>query len=147
MQLTNTDLRRYSRFIYCHIHRYDYGYRRPGEDIYRIPKATLLQARQAKSNRSLIKLSEKHLRQHLSQESTYYYTGQRKTTTLLLCVDIDAHEGQEDAWDVARYLRFWWFKDSYIERSTNGAGVHLYFRLDLADFPYIATENLHQLFT
>lgn len=144
--ISSTDLRRYSRFLYQHIHRYDYGYKRPGEGFIRIPKQKLLAARNAKSNRKLSRITEKHLRQHLQNETTYYYTGQRKTHFLLLCVDIDAHEGQEDAWDVANYLKFWWFKDCYMEASTNGAGVHLYIRLDLTDFPYISSRELHRLF-
>ncbi len=147
MTISGKDLRRYSRFVYQHIHRFDYGYRRPREPIIRIPKAKLQAARKAKSYRSLIKLSEKHLRRHLQRETTYYYTGQRKTHTLLLCIDIDAHQGQQDAWDVAAYLKFWWFNDCYIEMSTNGAGVHLYIRLDLSGFPYISNKTLHALFS
>lgn len=142
--MTPSNLRKFARFLYEHIHRYDYGYD-VGNGRKRIPKASIQQARIRKSYRGLKQLTETLIKTHLTQKVTYYYVGSHKSRRLLLCVDIDAHEGQSDSLDVANYLNFWWLEgNGYIEPSTNGLGIHLYF---LVSYPeYTATETLKVLF-
>src|ERR1035437_6059073 len=97
--LSSKQLRQYSRFLYRHISRYDFGYcyfRNGIKSKGRVLKEKLLYAKKIKSNRSLEKLTEKHLKYHLNGSNTYYYTGTHKCRELLLCVDIDAKLGEPD---------------------------------------------------
>jgi hypothetical protein len=138
--LTNKELRQYSRFIYKHVHRFDYGWK-DSRGKSRVTKESLLRCKQRKSYKGMSKLTESQLRLHLDGEKVYYYTGQRLTPFLLLCLDIDAHEGEMDAPEVAKYLARY-FASSYYEPSTNYIGVHLYIRIVIPD--YTTTASLHK---
>jgi len=54
----------------------------------------------------------------------YPYVG-----VMLLCADIDCHNGEKDARRVADWLLTDHFPGAYCEPSTNGKGIHLYIKL------------------
>ena len=91
--------------------------------------------------RGIEKLTESHLKAHLEETTTYYYTGSRRENILLLCLDLDAHDGQTDAPALAEYLAEKFLRNKcHVEPSTNGMGRHVYF---LASFDrYTSTEAL-----
>ncbi len=73
------------------------------------------------------KFSKTELHYHLNTDIPFYYKSSRSTPTLLFCVDIDAHGGETDAWDVADWIVANYLPHSYSEPSTSGTGVHIYF--------------------
>jgi hypothetical protein len=81
--------------------------------------------------RKIKKLTRKYIVNHLSKETTHYYTCNRKSGVILLGLDIDAHEGQLDAAQAAGWLQEVLSLSCYIESSTNGLGIHLYFLLEV----------------
>jgi len=87
-------LRTYSRWLYPFLNRYNYGSQTPYGDWSQISKAVLQRAIATGRFRYIPKLSERHLTAHLQETMTYYYTGSRRRNILLLCLDVDAHEGQ-----------------------------------------------------
>ncbi len=137
-------LRTYSRWLYRFVNRYNYGWQSPYGDWSQISKAILKQAITTGSFRYIKKLTEKHLKAHLQETMTYYYTGSRRMNILLLCQDVDAHNGEPDASALGDYLATKYLQSNcYIEPSTHKEGRHAYF---LASFdPYSSTANLFAL--
>ena len=137
-------LRTYSRWLYPFISRYNYGSQTPYGDWSQISKAVLQRAIATGRFRYIPKLSERHLTAHLQETMTYYYTGSRRRNILLLCLDVDAHEGQPDAPALAEYLATKYLRNNCaLEPSTHKEGRHIYF---LASFdPYTSTANLFAL--
>lgn len=67
---------------------------------------------------------QNHLEGGLNE--TVYYTTSSLSDTAFLCIDIDAHYGQMNAWDIAVWIVNNYFPQAYFEMSTRGLGVHLY---------------------
>ena len=72
---------------------------------------------------------------------TAYFTGRRyrkgETSCLtLLMIDIDAHQVGElkDAMEFADHLKEKYFRNSYVEVSTNGNGAHIFLIIDKTDW-------------
>jgi len=137
-------LRTYSRWLYPCINRYNYGSQTPYGDWSQISKAVLQRAIATGRFRYIPKLTERHLKSHLEETMTYYYTGSRRQNILLLCLDVDAHDGQPDAPALAEYLATQYLRDNcYIEPSTHKEGRHVYFLASID--PYTSTANLFAL--
>jgi hypothetical protein len=80
------------------------------------------------------KINMTDIEQHLLSnrvEDTKYYTAWAGADTALLCIDIDAHEGQSNAWNVAEWIKGNFLPESYYEPSTHGLGIHLYFLVEV----------------
>jgi len=71
------------------------------------------------------------LEDHLNNRNVCYYTSNPDNNVWLLCIDIDAKNGETDAWDIASFLTDTYFNNAYWEPSTGGNGVHLYIFLDV----------------
>jgi hypothetical protein len=99
-------------------------------------------AAERSSGRWLKKITMTHLAEHLAREDTFYYTSLPKSPTHLLCVDIDAHNGERDAQDLSRWIVAQWFPGAYWEPSTNGLGVHLYLAIDVGYLPRLQFRSL-----
>ena len=65
------------------------------------------------------RLTKTHLERHLSREATYFYVSKRSADVHLLMIDIDAHDGEEDAWQAARWIVESFFPGVYWEPSTD----------------------------
>ena len=133
-------LRKYSKWLYPFISRYNYGSQTPYGDWSQISKTSLKQAIATSRFRYLQKLTERHLKAHLEETMTYYYTGSRRLNILLLCLDVDAHNGQPDAPALADYLATRYLRNNCaIEPSTNKKGRHMYFLASIEQYTPTAT--------
>jgi hypothetical protein len=65
---------------------------------------------------------------HLRENDTLHYTSARGSGYALLCLDIDAHHGQDDALDAIELLAAK-FRGLYFEFSTHYRGFHGYLRV------------------
>ena len=83
---------------------------------------------------------EKHIQGNV--EDTKYYTTWSGSKTALLMIDIDAHEGQTNAIQVAEWVKDNYFPEAYYEPSTHGLGVHMYILVSLVfnNKPFIRAE-------
>jgi hypothetical protein len=137
-------LRRYSQWLYRFISRYNFGSQSPYGDWTQTPKAVLKRAMSSGNFRYVEKLTEWHIKAHLEETMTYYYTGSRRQNVLLLCHDLDSHEGQPDAPALADYYAAKYLRDNCcIEPSTHKIGRHMY---SLVSFdPYLPTATLFTL--
>ena len=77
-------------------------------------------------------LSNMRLAEHLAGRQTCYFRTARSVTTAMLMIDIDAHHGETDAWDLAEHLRQSLFPGAFLEPSTNLRGFHLFVRVEMA---------------
>lgn len=68
-------------------------------------------------------LCQKHIERH----DRLHYTLRRTGEAALVCIDVDAHEGQTDARDVAEFITDAVFPGAYVERSSRG--YHVYIRV------------------
>ena len=137
-------LRKYSCWLYPFINRYNFGSQTPYGDWKQNSKATLKRAISTDRFRYVPMLTERHLKEHLEETMTYYYTGSRRLYILLLCLDVDAHDGEPDAVALGDYLGTKYLRNNcYIEPSTHKDGRHAYF---LASFDwFISTAKLFTL--
>ena len=120
---------RLSRWLYQYIDRYAYGLKPPDQiKPFRRYKDTRLDvAKQSGYGlRHLEKLTMTHVEKHLFGDTRYYYISKPSSHCHLLMVDIDAHDGEQDAWNAAQWLTEMFFPGAYWEPSTNWAGAHLY---------------------
>lgn len=141
-------IRKYSRWLYQFVSRYEHGIRSNGSPIRvnntdklnkAIAESKIKSTKKKLTGFALIpKITEKHLRYHLDKRETFYYISKRgnqdRADRILLMLDIDAHSGQTDSEQVAQWVRANYIPNSYIEPSTNGLGRHLYFILNIESF-------------
>ena len=119
---------RLAKFLYQFIDRYDYGLMAKNDDD---PRRQYSTARLNATAWGLKKLTKTHLEEHLFGDTRYYYTTRRASSIAFLKADIDAHDGERDAWDVASWIIDNYFQGAYFEQSTHGKGAHLYFALNV----------------
>jgi len=133
--------RRLAKWLYQFIDRHDYGLWDVDEDgewgHRRANTKERLNAPRVSGWNRLQRLTMTQIEPHLFSEDvrdTVYYTTSRKSAACLLKVDIDAKNGERDAPDAANWICSNWFEGAYWERSTGGAGVHLYLLVDFNPF-------------
>ena len=129
--MVKTDLiSRYMRFLRSSVDMIDWGYRVGSDKPLRKHEEEYLWAC-LEGHRKPSSFTRNGAAQHLAGEQTYYYVSSRRADTMLLMIDVDAHDGQTDAWDVVEFLTHAGgpFADQYVEQSTNGEGYHIYARL------------------
>jgi hypothetical protein len=69
-------------------------------------------------------LTRTRIERQLDGSAKLYYTSLRKSGFALLCIDVDAHNGQSDALETALYIRDAFFRGAFLEASQRG--YHLY---------------------
>lgn len=96
------------------------------------------------SNRYIGRISKRYIYEHINCKETYYYSNQFRvnddnTVSTLICIDIDAHNGAKDALQLANVIYLLLKRKAYVEQSTNGKGIHLYFhaKYQIPDIYYV----------
>ena len=112
-----------AKFVYAFIDRYDYGLKLPRDPN---PKRAFTTDSLNGSRWGLRKITKTDLEDHLFGEVRFYYTTTRRSRVAFLKIDIDAHDGERDAWDAAEWIVVNCFPGAYMERSTHGKGAHIY---------------------
>lgn len=126
------DIRLYCKWLYQLIDRYAWGMRtRKAKAQHANTLARLASARQWRNWRGVTKLTRRHVTAHLDFSEVIFYTSNRSKDRALICIDIDAHQGEEDAEAVAAWIIKKYFHAAYYEPSTGGRGRHLYLCLDI----------------
>lgn len=126
--------RNFAIWLYEYVDRYNYGIIDPKTGTPRFAYSSrFIRKCFERRDSGRIKLRLMHIKEHLAG-NYHYYTTRRSSNISLLMIDIDAHEGQNDAIDVAYWVIQHYHPDAYIEPSSNGEGIHLYF---LVDFSYV----------
>lgn len=131
-------LRKFSRWLFKRIDKKIYGLRTTDGTVRHLNSRERLDGlrlretdpKSFKGYPVTIKVND--IRLHLTGGKTHYYTGRNHVHPLLLCIDIDCHEGQllGEAWETCRLLADAFKITSYhAECSTTGRGVHCYFLL------------------
>lgn len=69
-------------------------------------------------------ITRTQIQKQLDWARKYYYTSSRKSGFALLCIDVDAHNGETDAFETASYIQSRYFPHAYLEPSRRG--YHLY---------------------
>lgn len=135
---------RLGRFLYEFIDRYDYGIMRPQDDAPWRQNTTI----QLNSNSwGTRRITKTQIESHLLSDTRYYYTTRTSSSNALLMIDIDAHDGQFDAWDVAKWIIDNYFPGAYYERSTHGKGAHIYLVLRVGFIERKTANNLISAFS
>lgn len=150
MKYSNPLALRFARWAYHYIDRYEYGVRSQGAVVRAISDKEYAVANHT-NNRRVIAMRrlragriDRHL-MNLDVAETVYYTSLRSAPAALLMVDIDAHEGEQDAQQVAEWIRFHWLKDCYVEPSTHGLGRHLYILVPAGTLPRLEINRRMEL--
>lgn len=122
---------RFGRWLYQYANRLDYGIvqqtsdgsMRPGRAL---PDDHHYGAWELSKRKLKLRMLDHHLmNQHPAD--TLYYTSDPKRERGLLMLDIDAHEGQTDAADLAAWIEARFLPGAYSEPSTHLLGRHMYF--------------------
>lgn len=75
------------------------------------------------------KLTRTTLKHHLSRKGKLYYTSSRKSGFALVCIDVDAHCGQTDAFEAAMFILSRYFPLAYLEPSRRGFHIYVLVRV------------------
>jgi len=139
--------RKLSKWLYSYIDRYVYGVvdRTTGQPRFAYSAERI--ASMSKYGGWVRKITMTDIENHLFAGSEYrrYYTTRGKSSVALLCIDIDAHEGQQNAWHVAVWIVENYFPNAYWEPSSGGLGVHLYILVAVQRSNYPMKRKLFNL--
>jgi hypothetical protein len=69
------------------------------------------------------------LKLHLGRRRKMYYTSARKSGFALVCIDVDAHHGQTDAFETAMFILARYFPLAYLEPSPRGMHIYVLVRV------------------
>ncbi|HEV2293354.1 MAG TPA: hypothetical protein VGR35_05825 [Tepidisphaeraceae bacterium] len=116
-----------------HIDRYDWAFRRRDGTFQRqLTNDQLADWRNQKLGWWPQKLGPKVLKAHLREKDEIHYVSARKSGFALLCIDVDAHDGQTDAFEAVQLL-FSHFPGCYVEPSRRG--YHMFLLIDVGPLP------------
>jgi hypothetical protein len=112
------------KWLYKYIDRYSWGYY--NEIVNEVQRANSDEF--ISKGHHWQKITKTSIEYHLECDlnETVYYTTSAKSDTALLCIDIDAHDEETNAADVAAWIKSNYFPQSHYEPSTRGLGRHLY---------------------
>lgn len=121
--------REYAKWLYAVVDRFDWGCR--GRDGHRyVNESWLLEAfRQGVLGCYPQKLTMTTLQAHLKGYDHLSYTSSRGSGFCLACIDVDAHEGQTDAFEAACWIRDRFFQGAFLEGSHRGFHIYVWFRV------------------
>lgn len=133
----------FASLLYRVIDRLDWGHvdAKTGKAKYVNPN-WLLEARRAKLGGCRPQRVTKTNIQHHLRAPFIHYTSSASSGFCLVCIDVDAHEGQTDAFETACWLRDSFFVGSYLEPSARG--YHLYVMFEVG---YVRRKTFNFMLT
>lgn len=118
--------RQLAKWLYPTVDRYEFGVKEQWEERPKFASSGFRRSPSPSNRWWQPKLTMTHLEAHLNRDTTYYFTSRPCAQQHLLMIDVDAHDGEADAWDVAAWIVNGYFPGAYWEPSTNGCGAHVY---------------------
>lgn len=117
---------RYATWLFQYIDRYDFGVtNKKSGTVTQVNENWKLEGfYQSSPGIFPQKLTRTLLDKHLTGTEKIHVIPSRSTGFALMCIDIDAHEGQQDAYEAACWARSTYFPHCYLEPSRRG--YHLY---------------------
>ena len=150
--------RKIRSWYYAHVDRYAYNIYSSKTECPERPlsEKVRIAIKEAGGYLSRYKLVERHIDKHLmtrtKEDGVLYYMSNPNAEHGLFMIDIDAHDGEQDALDVAVWLTDNYFPKAYYEPSTSRGGQHLYFTVCIGEhgdprrlYPHIVNHRINLL--